>query len=155
LPPGVSLAIGEPGESLSGWRLTHQQARAALPIALRSPEGLVRYADVALLASTLQDDLLSTSLRQLYLVPLEQERDGGETLRETLRAYFAAERNVSSAAAALGVSRQAVNSRLRTIEEKLGRPLGGCAAELETALSMEQVNGLDGMSSPSQGSLSH
>jgi hypothetical protein len=79
LPPGVSLAIGEPGESLPGWRLTHQQARAALPIALRSLRGHVRYADVALLAATLQDDLLSTSLRQLYLAPLEQERDGGKT----------------------------------------------------------------------------
>ena len=136
-PAHLPLALGEPAESLPGWRLTHQQARAALPIALRSPEAFTRYAEVALLASMLQDNLLATSLRELYLVPLSKERDGGETLRETLRAYFAAERNVSSAAAALGVSRQTVVNRLRSIEERLGCPLGGCAAEMEAALRLE------------------
>jgi hypothetical protein len=137
-PSGISLAIGEPGEGRGDWRLTHRQARAALPIALRSADPLVRYAEVALLASVRQDDLLATSLRQLYLVPLESERDGGEVARVTLRAYFAAERNASSAAALLGVSRQAVNNRLRAIEELLGRPLGVCGTEMEIALSLEK-----------------
>jgi hypothetical protein len=133
-PSQVSIAIGEPARELGGWRLTHQQARASFPIALRSSDPLVRYADVALLASVLQDDLLATSLRQLYLGPLEAARDGGEALRNTLRAYFAAERNVSSAAAILGVSRQAVAKRLRMAEEAIGRPLGLCSTELEVAL---------------------
>jgi PucR C-terminal helix-turn-helix domain/GGDEF-like domain len=153
-PPRISLAIGEPAENLAGWRLTLLQARAAMPIALRSPEALIHYADVALLASALQDDLLSASLHQLYLAPLEGERDGGETARQTLRAYFAAGRNVSSAAAALGVSRQAVNSRLRAIEERLGRSLGGCATELEVALHMHSLEELDGVSSSSPHRLS-
>lgn len=132
----VAIAIGEPASGLSGWRLTHRQARAALPIALRDPSRVVRYSDVALLASMLRDDLLITSLRDIYLTPLAHERDGGETARETLRAYFAADRNVSSAAAALGVSRQAVGRRLRSIEECVGRPLSSCAAELEAALRL-------------------
>jgi hypothetical protein len=146
-PATASLAIGEPGEGFRGWRFTHRQALGALPIALRSSDPYVRYDDVALLASALQDDLLVTSLRQLYLAPLEDERDGGEIARETLRAYFAAERNASSAAALLGVSRQAVNNRLRAIERLLGRPLGDCAAELETALRLEStdVNAGDGL----------
>jgi DNA-binding PucR family transcriptional regulator len=110
-----------------------------MPIALRSPQVLVRYADVALLASILQDDLLATSLQQLYLAPLGAERDGGQALRETLRAYFAAERNVSSAAAALAVSRQTVINRLRTIEQRFDRPLNKCAAEVEAALSLEDL----------------
>jgi DNA-binding PucR family transcriptional regulator len=104
-PAQVSLAIGEPADGLCGWRLTHQQARAALPIALRSQQAFIRYSDVALLASILQDDVLATTLRELYLVPLSRARDGGAVLRQTLRAYFTAERNASSAAAALGVSR--------------------------------------------------
>jgi hypothetical protein len=135
-PPQVTLALGEPALGLSGWRLTHRQARAALPIALRSPQGLIRYVDVALLASVFQDDVLSTSLRELYLAPLELERDGGEAARETLRAYFATERNVSSTAAVLGVSRRTVANRLRALEERLGRPLAACAAEMEAALRL-------------------
>jgi hypothetical protein len=137
LPDGARLAIGEPAEGVAGWRLTHRQAAAAAPIALRGHEPLVRYADVALLASAAQDDLLLASLRRLYLEPLERERDGGAATRETLRAYFAAGRNVSSTAAALGISRQAVGSRLRAIEERTGRPLGACAAEIEIALRIE------------------
>ena len=137
-PARVSLAIGEPGEGVSGWRLTHQQARAALPIALRS-DGPVRYADVALLASMLRDDLLTTSLRRLYLAPLECERDGGKVMRDTLRAYVAAHRNVSSAAAALGVNRHTVTNRLRTIEERLGRPLDACTVEIDAALSLQSL----------------
>lgn len=133
----MALAIGEPSHDLAGWRLTHRQAQAALPIALRSPKRVVRYADVALLASIIGDDLLATSLRELYLTPLSGERDGGTVLRETLRAYFAAERNVSSAASALGVTRRTVANRLRMAEERIGRPLGSAAMELDAALRLD------------------
>lgn len=133
----ASLALGEPARGLPGWRLTHRQAAAALYVGRRRADAVVRYADVALLATVLQDDLLMASLRQLYLNPLAAERDGGETLRQTLRAYFAADRNVSSTASALGVSRKTVTARLRAVEERLGRPLNTCAAELEAALWME------------------
>jgi GGDEF-like domain/PucR C-terminal helix-turn-helix domain len=139
LPPETRIALGEPGEGAAAWRLSHRQAKAALAVAERGEEPLVRYAEVALLASLLQDELLLASLREMYLKPLEAERDGGEVARETLRAYFAAERNAASAALALGVSRQAVNSRLRTIEAMLGRSLCGCAAELEMALCVDEL----------------
>lgn len=139
-PEKVSLAIGEPSQGLAGWRLTHQQAQAALPIALRSPESVIRYADVALLASMLRDDLLAVSLRELYLVPLAAERDGGVALRETLRAYFAAERNTSSSAAALGVSRRTVANRLRVIEDRIGRPIGAALTEIDAALRLDDLS---------------
>jgi hypothetical protein len=138
LPAGLSLAIGEPGEGIAGWRLTHRQARAALPIAQRSGEGMVRYAEVALLASMLADDLLAASLHELYLVPLAEEGDGN-TLRRTLRAYFAADRNVSSAAVALGVKRHTVTNRLRAIEKRFGRPLSAFATEMDAALRLESL----------------
>jgi len=140
LPPQVSLAHGEPTRGLGGWRLTHQQARAALSIALRSPESITRYADVALLASIFHDDLLVTSLHELYLAPLQRERDGGKVARETLRAYYATERNVSSAAVILGVSRRTVASRLHAIEVQLGCPLRARAAEIETALRLHDLD---------------
>ena len=136
-PPEVRLALGEPAEGPAGWRLTHRQARAALPIALHGSEPFVRYADVALLASILRDDLLATSLREIYLEPLQAERDGGEVLRETLRAYFAAGRNVSSTAAALRVNRETVRNRLRVVEVHVGLPLNDSAVELDVALRFE------------------
>jgi hypothetical protein len=133
----VIVTVGEPGEGLSGWRLSHRQAKAALPIAERRGEAVLHYADVVLLTSILRDDLVSTSLHQLYLAPLEAAPDGGKMARETLRAYFAAERNISSTAAALGVDRRTVTNRIRAIEELFGRPLKDIAAELETALRLD------------------
>jgi PucR C-terminal helix-turn-helix domain/GGDEF-like domain len=137
-PESLPLALGEPGECLEGWRLTHRQAAAALPLALRRPEKAVHYGDVALLAAVLQDELLASSLRKLYLEPLEAERDGGEAWRETLRAYFAAGRNAAAAAAALGVRRHTVTSRLRAIEGRLGSPLEACAAEVYIVLRLAE-----------------
>jgi DNA-binding PucR family transcriptional regulator len=142
-PSGSRLAIGEPAHGIGGWRFTHQQARAALPIGIRTEAVFTRYADVAVLASILQDELLATSLRELYLDPLKRERDSGKALREALRAYFVAGRNVSSAAAALGLNRRTLTKRLRTAEERFGRRLDACAADLAMALRMEEMKSSD------------
>lgn len=139
-PGELSLALGESVRGLAGWRLTHRQAQAVLPVAKRTGNGRVQYADAALLASVLQDDLLIGSLRERYLVPLEAERDGGETLRATLRAFFSSDRNASSAAALLGVKRQTVTNRLRAVEEKIGRSLTSSAAEIEAALRLHDLD---------------
>jgi putative transposase len=92
-----------------------------------------------LLAAALNDDTLARSLIEIYLSPLEDARGGGPVLRETLRVYLAAERNVSSTAVALGVARSTVVNRLRTIEERLGRALHSCPAELEIALHLDSI----------------
>lgn len=137
VPEGMFVTVGEPGEGLAGWRFSHRQAKAALPIAERRGRPVLRYADVALLAALARDDLVTGSLRRLYLAPLEQMRDGGKVARETLRAYFGAERNISSTAAVLGVDRRTVRNRLRAIEGLLGRPLKDVAADLEIALRLD------------------
>lgn len=137
-PAGVYVTLGEPGEGLAGWRFSHLQAKAALAIAERRRRPLLRYADVAVVASILRDDLVATSLRQLYLEPLAQSRDNGKVARATLRAWFEAERNISSTAAALGVDRRTVRNRLRSIEGLLGRPLRGPLADLEIALRLDE-----------------
>jgi hypothetical protein len=137
--PELSIAIGEPGYGIEGWRLTHRQAQAALRVALHDRRPFTRYAEVALLASVLRDDTVSGSLVEIYLSPLGDRHNGGAVLRQTLRAYFAAERNASSAASALGVTRHTVENRLRTIEEKLGHALRTRQAELEVALRLEEL----------------
>lgn len=136
--PSPPIAVGEPATGLSGWRLTHRQALAALPVARGCPEHIARYGAAALFTAALQDELLATSLRALYLEPLEAERDGGETLRKTLRAYLSTEANASSAAAKLGISRQAVARRLRSAESIISRPLSGCLPDLDVALRLAE-----------------
>jgi PucR C-terminal helix-turn-helix domain/GGDEF-like domain len=148
LGEGIRLSLGEPASGLGGWRLTHRQSVAALSIAQRASERIARYGDVVLPAAVVQDDFLRASMLQLYLHPLEDGRDGGEAAKVTLRAYFDAERNISSAAASLGISRQAVAKRLRAVEEALGRPLVDCAAALEVALRVEALDGRDAKETP-------
>jgi hypothetical protein len=134
-----SLAIAEPAPGMPGWRLTHRQAQAASVVAAGTGDRVVRYAEVALLASAIQDEVLTASLEAMYLAPLAEDRDGGEAARRTLRAYFGARRNVSSAAAALGMNRQTVSKRLRLIDERLGGALDSRGADVEIALRLADV----------------
>lgn len=142
-PEGTAVACGEPAEGVDGWRLTHRQAAAALPIAQHRLGTVIHYPDVALLAAALHDDLLSSSLRQTYLDPLEEDRDGGLAAKDTLRAYFKACRNASSAAADLGVNRATIRNRLAAIEDRLGRSPDAVSAELEVALRLDEVTSRD------------
>jgi sugar diacid utilization regulator len=135
----VRFVLGEPASGLEGWRMTHRQAQAALLVARRRPQRVTRYGDVALLAAALGDEVLGRSLVGIYLAPLGVARDGGEVLLQSLRAYLCAECSVSSAAAALGVSRKTVEGRLRMVEKQLGRTLHPCPAELEVALLLDEI----------------
>lgn len=138
-PPRAPMAIGTPARGLRGWRLTYRQAKAALSVGSHRPPGLTRYEDVALLAAILRDGDLIEFLTSTYLAPLTVERDGGELLRATLRAYFSAARNISSAAAALGVTRKTVDNRLRIVESHVGGHISSIAAELEIVLCIDQL----------------
>jgi len=144
-PDSTPLGIGEPGEGLSGWRRSHEQARAAVSLAQPGSGGAVRYRDIALIAAAAKDPLLLASLREMYLAPLGEKGGRGTLLRETLRAYFAADGNSSSAAAALGVSRQTVSNRLQTVEKCLDHPLGQCADALFAALRLEELGRLSNL----------
>lgn len=135
----ISLGLGEPGKSLEGWRLTHDQARDAMRIAQRSEKRLATYGDDRLLAATLLNETLVRSLNQTYLRPLAGQRDGGMTLRRTLRIYIDSECNATCAAHALEVGRRAVKSRVQTAEELIGSPLRSCLAELDVALRLAEL----------------
>ena len=138
-PAGLSLAVGEPAEGLDGWRLTHWQAQDALLVSLRQAQMVTLYADIALLVPWLRDPTRSQWLIEKHLSPLENHGCSGATLRETLRAYFAAGHNSSAAARALYVSRRTMRNRLVLIEESLGPLLDTNQAELELALRLDQL----------------
>jgi PucR C-terminal helix-turn-helix domain len=136
---GHVFVLGEPGLGVRGWRLTHRQARRAFGLVLRRPRPFTRYAEIALLATVAEDPDLVAFLEQTFLSPLEAQRDGGRAWAETVRAYLDAGCNLSAAAAALGIARQTVASRLRVIERELDRPVDGCLAELEMALGLRAL----------------
>lgn len=136
---GVNLGLGEPGWGLAGWRLTHRQAKAVLPVTGDRTGRVTRYAEVGLIASVSRDEVLVESLRQIYLDPLNDRSGRAAALSETLRAYLTTGRNITSAAARLEVNRQTVRKRLRMAEERLVRSLDECAVELELALRLDDV----------------
>jgi hypothetical protein len=137
-PDGITVGCGAPGCGLSGWRLTHRQASSALSVAMRAQLPFANYGDVALVAAILDSDDLVAYLNDTFLAPLENQR-GKTVLEETLRAYFRAGCNVSSAAVMVGVARQTVAQRLRLVEDCLGRSLNSCRGELEAALEVAEV----------------
>lgn len=139
LPARCTVAFGgsEPGQS--GWRASHMQAIAAFAVTRRT--GLpVYYEEAMLVASAVCDRVLESFVRRRFLNPIKGPPRGGDDLLETLRAYFAADRNGSSAAAALEVSRQTVSNRLPAVEHRLGRHLSSCAPEVELALRLDEVD---------------
>lgn len=130
----VSVGVGEPAAGPAGWRLSHRQAKTAVPFATPERGRVAHYPDIGLVACVLRDDVFTETLRRRYIDPLVQGRDGGRGLRKTLRSYLSTGGNVSSTAAAIGLSRQTVTSRVRTAEERIGQSVSSCAAELEIAL---------------------
>jgi hypothetical protein len=137
-PDSVPLGVGEPATGATGWRRSHAQAKAAAQIGAMSSAPVTRYREIALLASIGHDPLLSASLDDLYLRPLGKGKEG-ENLRKTLLAYFHANRNSKSAAAALVCSRQTVGYRLKTVAERLSQPLDDCGDLLHAALRLEAL----------------
>jgi hypothetical protein len=119
----VTFVVGDPGEGLEGWRRTHEQARLALL------PGRSRGRKLTLAADVLPEAMLSTDraraklLVSTYLSALDGLRRNGEPARETLRAYFANDRNVSATACSLGVARGTVENRVREVEKAIGKPL--------------------------------
>ena len=111
---GVPLAVGEPRQGIDGWRLTHREAQAALPVALSRPQAAVRCANVPLEAALLRHEFLARVLVENLFSPLDSQKDRGTVLRATLRAYFDKECNAAKAGVALNVDRHTVGRRLRT-----------------------------------------
>ncbi len=136
---GASLAVGEPGKGIEGWRTTYREAQGALLVAQDRPSEIVRYLDVALEAAALQDDALADALIGKYLCPLEDVPIGGQAARGAARALFDAEHNVSSAANALSVHRSSVHRWRNQIERRLGYRLHEHQAEIEVALRIEEM----------------
>ncbi len=133
----VTVAIGEPGRGLEGWRLTHHQAREAVALATRTPSHVGRYGDAPLLVAALNNDTLAQSLA-VFLARLDCLGNGTK-LRRTLRAYLDLQCNATSTAALLKIGRHTTETHIRTAEELLGRTLSSCLPQLHTALALDEL----------------
>ncbi len=132
----AGIALGLPVFGETGFRATHHQAQRARWVAGQGEPSLIRYADVAVesLAGENQEDARLFVDRELR--GIADDSTASKRLRETLTVYFAAGNNAASAAATLGVHQQTVANRLRTVEERLGHPVGARRIELEVALRL-------------------
>jgi hypothetical protein len=140
-PDEALVASGSSAHGIGGWRLTHRQASKAIGVAARQPKLFTAYDQVALSAAILEDEDLVNYLEDSVLTPLSGAGGRGDILRDTVRTYLASGDNVSSAASALGVSRQTVTLRLRDVEEKLSRTISSYRTEIEVALTIDALRG--------------
>jgi PucR C-terminal helix-turn-helix domain len=143
-PSGGCLAIGLEAFGEDGFRATHHQALRARRFAREGGPPIVCYAEVALEALATENEQDARAFVAHELRGIEDDSPGSERLRETLAAYFAAEYNAASAAAALGVHQQTVANRLRSAEERLGgRSIGARRVEIEMALRLRASIGIE------------
>ena len=134
--------------ALTGLRHRRRAGRGPRRLAVQPPPGegraadrrtpaqsTLRYADVAILASILRDDLVATSLHQLYLEPLavagQRQGRAGDAAR-----LLRAERNISSTAAALGVDRRTVPTACARSKTLSDAPSADFATEMDAALRL-------------------
>lgn len=139
LPKGSRLSFGDPASGSAGFRTSHTQACEAHRIAGATLAPVVAFDDVALESLALRDGAAARSFVARELGQLAETANRTNTLRDTLRAYFAAGQNATAAAAFLKVHEQTISYRLRTIEESLGRPIRARRAELEVALRLRDL----------------
>jgi hypothetical protein len=130
------LAVGLEGYGEAGFRASNRQALRARRVGRGGDRPVVRYTDVAVeaLASESGEDARAFVAHELR--GIEDDSTASQRIRETLAAYFAADHNAASAAAALGIHHQTVANRLRAAEERLGHPISARRLELETALRL-------------------
>lgn len=134
------ISLGDPRGGIEGFRLSHREAREAHAVAVRGrARAIVRYDEVALESLVAGDEARVAAFVARELRGIDGADARSTRLRTTLRAYFAAGQNASAAAAMLGVHEHTVSYRLRTIEERLGRPITSRRAELETALRLLEL----------------
>lgn len=133
------VAFGEVGEGVEGFRTSHREAREAYRIGRQLGSRTLRYADVALLSLTSRDVMLAREFVQRELGFLAEDDPRAEELRATVRAYFDAGHNASATANCLSLNDRTVGYRLRTVEERLGRPLLARRDELSVALRLFEL----------------
>jgi DNA-binding PucR family transcriptional regulator len=139
LPHGLSIAVGEPGHGLAGFRRTHIQAGHARRVAaLVAPHGgpITRYRDVAVAALCTADGDHAAAFVSSVLGPLAADDVVTFRLATTLATYLRENRSRTKSAVQLGIHPNTVSYRVHQAEELLGRDLTGDLLDLRVALEL-------------------
>ena len=133
---GARIAVGRPGSGIAGFRRSHVEAMEARRVArLGGLDGVVRYADVALVALLTKDLEQARAFAERTLGRLAEE----SRLAETVLCLLEAQGSPRHAAQRLGIHENTVAKRVRAAEEILGRPVTERPLELFAALLINRA----------------
>ena len=131
------LAFGEPAEGPEGFRLTIREAlRAHAVAAMADPVAahVIRFADVAPIASLVEDIDAARSWVLRALGPLAADDRHTARLRETLHVFLSTGGSYLETAERLSLHKNTVLYRVRKAEQIRGRPVEGDRFSVELAL---------------------
>jgi DNA-binding PucR family transcriptional regulator len=136
---GVSIAIGAPGQGLTGFRRTHRDAADTAKVAIASRRragSVISFHSVELAALFAGDPERTRRFVHERLGVLATDDDESQRLRATLMLYL--EENGSRVATAkrIGVHPNTVANRIRMCREILGRDVGQDQVPLLVALTL-------------------
>ena len=129
---------------MSGFRLTHIEAVAALAVAERHLQPVTRYADVelaCLAAGILCGDARTAFVRR-ELGGLVDPDNAARRLRETLRVYLKQGGDAAATGELLKLHPNTVRYRVRQAEQRLGHGIAQRRVQLELALELVAVLGV-------------
>jgi hypothetical protein len=133
----VSLAAGEPGRGIEGFRRSHGQAVSARAVALAAAEQrspITAYVDVAPIAALCSDLASARAWVHETLGDLAVDSPRNEGLRETARVFLQTGGSYTGTAEQLFLHRNTAQYRVRKAEEVRGRPLRDGRLDVELAL---------------------
>ncbi|WP_406141642.1 PucR family transcriptional regulator [Streptomyces sp. NBC_01089] len=139
-PSPLRIAVGRPGSGLSGFRSTHQEAKAAQHVARlsRTRNAVTAYEDVRLVSLLAADTERAGAFVRSVLGPLNAQDERTVELRRTLAAHIDANGSIALTSRALHTHRNTVTYRLRQIDQLLGENRNNtelrCALELAACL---------------------
>lgn len=141
---GVSVAIGDPGEGIEGFRRSHRDADDAARVAMIASKragSVVRYRSVQL-GALLSGDLARTVryVRE-QLGPLAAADDEAARLRATLKVYLEEHASRIAAARRLGIHQNTVAKRVKACRDLLGHDIDEGGVDLQVALVLAQALG--------------
>jgi DNA-binding PucR family transcriptional regulator len=132
-------AFGEPAVGLTGFAASHRQALEARTIAAATGQGVVRFADLRLLAAVLRDGELAKEFVERELGELDRPSGRMRELRATLRAYLEHGQSIATAAALRRRDRKTIVRQLRAAERLIDRTVTDRSDELLVALRIAEI----------------
>lgn len=141
----VSVAIGEPGEGITGFRQTHEEAARVrrLMRGSRWMGAITRYRSVAVQALLVSEPVAAAEFARRELGPLAADDDAARRLRATLSTYFEEWGSAVRTARRLAIHQNTVVYRIKQCEELLGYPIKDRRMELESALLLAEAVDLE------------